>query len=274
MSLSSVFSRTLLLLSTWQVGIWQQDTLANSKGTHAETPKTKNTDNTYTAGGGGGEGGDAAGTDRTASSKESSSDSADYSAFASKADQEESAPVLGNINNNILIAEGKEEDPSCGEFSAGSNVITADTAAAAALSTTSTVTAQQNQQSQQRQQQQQQFLLQQPAFQRVVVTCEMLRGILGPEVYESEVAARVAVPGTCTGLAWTPTGGELLFIECTAMPGSGAIKLTGKLGEVSYAPIVILTRGMKGTFVWVYVLREYRLYVLFCFVSSCVFHSG
>lgn len=72
----------------------------------------------------------------------------------------------------------------------------------------------------------------QPSFARIVVTCEMLRGVLGPELYESEVAARVAVPGTCTGLAWTPTGGELLFIECTSMPGSGRVKLTGKLGEV------------------------------------------
>ena len=73
---------------------------------------------------------------------------------------------------------------------------------------------------------------QQPAFARIVVTCEMLRSVLGPELYESEVAARVAVPGTCTGLAWTPTGGELLFIECTSMPGNGAVRLTGKLGEV------------------------------------------
>lgn len=82
------------------------------------------------------------------------------------------------------------------------------------------------------QQQQQQQHRPQPTFARVVVTCEMLREVLGPELYESEVAARVAVPGTCTGLAWTPTGGELLFIECTSMPGNGAVKLTGKLGEV------------------------------------------
>lgn len=81
------------------------------------------------------------------------------------------------------------------------------------------------------QRQQQQY---QPVFARVVVTCEMLRAVLGPEVYESEVAARIAVPGTCTGLAWTPTGGELLFIECTSMPGSGGVKLTGKLGEASF----------------------------------------
>lgn len=83
------------------------------------------------------------------------------------------------------------------------------------------------------QQQQQERQRRQPTFAQIVVTCEMLRGVLGPELYESEVAARVAVPGTCTGLAWTPTGGELLFIECTSMPGNGAVKLTGKLGEVS-----------------------------------------
>lgn len=82
-------------------------------------------------------------------------------------------------------------------------------------------------------QQQQQQRQQPPGFARIVVTCEMLRSVLGPELYDSEVAARVAVPGTCTGMAWTPTGGELLFIECTSMPGSGAVKLTGKLGEVS-----------------------------------------
>lgn len=73
---------------------------------------------------------------------------------------------------------------------------------------------------------------QQPRFARIVVTCEMLPSVLGPELYESEVAARVAVPGMSTGLAWTPTGGELLFIECASMPGCGNVKLTGKLGEV------------------------------------------
>lgn len=78
----------------------------------------------------------------------------------------------------------------------------------------------------------QQDVRRKPGFACIVVTCEMLRDVLGPEPYESEVAARVAVPGTCTGLAWTPTGGELLFIECTSMPGNGTLKLTGKLGEV------------------------------------------
>ena len=46
-----------------------------------------------------------------------------------------------------------------------------------------------------------------------------------------EVADRTGTPGVATGLAWTPTGGEILFIEATSMPGKGALTLTGLLGE-------------------------------------------
>ena len=45
-------------------------------------------------------------------------------------------------------------------------------------------------------------------------------------------AMRTAMPGVATGLAWTPVGGDILFIEATAMPGSGKLILTGQLGEV------------------------------------------
>ncbi|NPB09108.1 MAG: endopeptidase La [Thermodesulfobacteria bacterium] len=55
---------------------------------------------------------------------------------------------------------------------------------------------------------------------------------LGPPKYLPEVAERVKVPGVAIGLAWTPVGGELLFIEATKMKGSGRLILTGKLGEV------------------------------------------
>jgi ATP-dependent Lon protease len=48
----------------------------------------------------------------------------------------------------------------------------------------------------------------------------------------AEVAERTKVPGVATGLAWTPSGGEILFIEATKMSGSGKILLTGKLGDV------------------------------------------
>jgi ATP-dependent Lon protease len=59
-----------------------------------------------------------------------------------------------------------------------------------------------------------------------------LFGILGPRQFENEVAMRTSVPGVATGLAWTPVGGDILFIEATRVPGSGRLILTGHLGEV------------------------------------------
>ena len=56
--------------------------------------------------------------------------------------------------------------------------------------------------------------------------------ILGAPKFENEVAMRVSVPGVATGLAWTPVGGDILFIEATRVPGSGRLILTGQLGEV------------------------------------------
>lgn len=55
---------------------------------------------------------------------------------------------------------------------------------------------------------------------------------LGPPRYLHEVAERIAAPGVVTGLAWTPIGGEILFIESSLMPGSGRLILTGQLGDV------------------------------------------
>jgi ATP-dependent Lon protease len=59
-----------------------------------------------------------------------------------------------------------------------------------------------------------------------------LEDLLGPEKYTHEVAERLAPPGVVTGLAWTPQGGEILFIETTAMQGSGKLIITGQLGDV------------------------------------------
>jgi ATP-dependent Lon protease len=56
--------------------------------------------------------------------------------------------------------------------------------------------------------------------------------VLGPRTYEHEVAARTSMPGVATGLAWTPVGGEILFVEASSMPGKGALTLTGQLGDV------------------------------------------
>jgi ATP-dependent Lon protease len=59
-----------------------------------------------------------------------------------------------------------------------------------------------------------------------------LQPVLGARKFEAEVALRTDVPGVATGLAWTPVGGEILFIEAARTPGSGRLILTGQLGEV------------------------------------------
>jgi ATP-dependent Lon protease len=68
--------------------------------------------------------------------------------------------------------------------------------------------------------------------QQVSVGPTDLAALLGPRKFESEVAMRTGVPGVATGLAWTPVGGDILFIEATRMPGAGKLILTGQLGDV------------------------------------------
>ncbi|MHC4604199.1 MAG: endopeptidase La, partial [Planctomycetota bacterium] len=59
-----------------------------------------------------------------------------------------------------------------------------------------------------------------------------LAKILGPPQFESELALRTGIPGVATALAFTPVGGELLFIESASMPGKGLLQLTGHIGDV------------------------------------------
>ncbi len=59
-----------------------------------------------------------------------------------------------------------------------------------------------------------------------------LAKLLGPVKFEPEVAERTGQPGVAVGLAWTPAGGDILFVESTRMPGKGELKLTGSLGDV------------------------------------------
>jgi ATP-dependent Lon protease len=66
----------------------------------------------------------------------------------------------------------------------------------------------------------------------IAIAAGDLSGVLGPPPFEDEVAMRTSVPGVATGLAWTPVGGDILFIEATASPGNGRLILTGQLGEV------------------------------------------
>jgi ATP-dependent Lon protease len=79
-------------------------------------------------------------------------------------------------------------------------------------------------------------------------TAEIER-ILGPVRFENEVAMRTSVPGVATGLAWTPVGGDILFIEATRTPGGGKMLMTGQLGDVmreSAQAAYSLVKSMAG----------------------------
>ncbi len=64
------------------------------------------------------------------------------------------------------------------------------------------------------------------------IDADDVTAILGARRFENEIATRTSVPGVATGLAWTPVGGDILFIEATRVPGQGKLVLTGQLGEV------------------------------------------
>ncbi|EDV25564.1 uncharacterized protein TRIADDRAFT_50226 [Trichoplax adhaerens] len=66
----------------------------------------------------------------------------------------------------------------------------------------------------------------------IVVDESALKEILGPHIYEHEASQRLTSPGIAVGLAWTPMGGEILFVEASKMIGDGKLKLTGQLGDV------------------------------------------
>ena len=67
---------------------------------------------------------------------------------------------------------------------------------------------------------------------RVLLTEQEIASVLGQPRFESEIAMRTSIPGVATGLAWTPVGGDILFIEASRTPGKGSLILTGQLGEV------------------------------------------
>ena len=69
-------------------------------------------------------------------------------------------------------------------------------------------------------------------IQQIHVTAEVVRSYLKKERFESEVSERIEMPGIATGLAVTPVGGDILFIEATLMNGKGRLTLTGQLGDV------------------------------------------
>jgi len=67
---------------------------------------------------------------------------------------------------------------------------------------------------------------------KIAIKAEDLHAILGARRFENETAQRTSVPGVATGLAWTPVGGDILFIEASKVPGKGRLTLTGQLGDV------------------------------------------
>jgi ATP-dependent Lon protease len=67
---------------------------------------------------------------------------------------------------------------------------------------------------------------------KVTISAKRARELLGRRRFFAEQRRRTADPGVATGLAWTPVGGEVLFVEASAMPGSGKLTITGQLGEV------------------------------------------
>jgi ATP-dependent Lon protease len=78
---------------------------------------------------------------------------------------------------------------------------------------------------------------------------QTVRDLLGKRRFQLDVKARVNEPGVATGLAWTPVGGDVLFVEATAYPGDGKLQITGQLGDVmkeSAAAALSYVRSLDG----------------------------
>jgi ATP-dependent Lon protease len=84
---------------------------------------------------------------------------------------------------------------------------------------------------------------------KVTVSGKRARELLGRRRFFAEQRRRTKHPGVATGLAWTPVGGEVLFVEATAVPGSGKLIITGQLGDVmreSAQAALSYVRGHQG----------------------------
>nr|WP_084182856.1 endopeptidase La [Nevskia soli] len=84
------------------------------------------------------------------------------------------------------------------------------------------------------------------AAQEITINDSDLPAILGAHRYESDLALRTGLPGVSTGLAWTPVGGDILFIEASRVPGSGRLMITGQLGEVMKESVQAALTLVKG----------------------------
>jgi ATP-dependent Lon protease len=80
----------------------------------------------------------------------------------------------------------------------------------------------------------------------IILDENALEDILGPPLFENELAARIGMPGVAVGLAWTTTGGEIMFVEATKMEGDGQLILTGQLGDVMKESARIALNWLRG----------------------------
>ncbi|XP_029952749.1 lon protease homolog 2, peroxisomal [Salarias fasciatus] len=80
----------------------------------------------------------------------------------------------------------------------------------------------------------------------IVIDHNTLRDILGPAVFQMEVSERLTLPGVALGLAWTPLGGEIMFVEASRMEGEGQLTLTGQLGDVMKESAHLAISWLRG----------------------------
>jgi ATP-dependent Lon protease len=101
--------------------------------------------------------------------------------------------------------------------------------------------------------------------QKFIVTGQNVLSYLGLPKFTSDVAERTSVPGVATGMAWTPTGGDILFVEATMMPGQKSVMLTGQLGDVmkesAYAALSYLRARAKSLGISEDFFRETDLHI-------------
>ncbi len=80
-----------------------------------------------------------------------------------------------------------------------------------------------------------------------VVRAKTVRELLGKPRFQPDVQRRTGEPGVATGLAWTPAGGDVLFVEATAFPGDGKLQITGQLGDVMKESAAAALSYVKST---------------------------
>ena len=99
----------------------------------------------------------------------------------------------------------------------------------------------------------------------VTIDAEAVRSYLGPAKFFNEVALRTSLPGVATGLAWTPVGGDILFVEASKMPGDGKLLLTGQLGDVmkesAQAALTLVKSRAEGLGLDVELFKKHDLHI-------------